>query len=75
MGEVLLDLKEKYFFLSLNLLLTSGNQHPAEKTEESTASEQLSHVQWDIVRLVSCWELSLGIIGHAGQIHPSTRLC
>lgn len=46
-GEALSDLKEKYSFLSLNLLLTSGNQHPTREMEESTASEHLSHVQWD----------------------------
>lgn len=45
---MLLDLKEEYSFLSLNLLLTSGNQHPTREMEESTASEHLSHVQWDI---------------------------
>lgn len=45
---VLLGLQEKYSFLSLSLLLTSGNQRPAREMEENTASEHLSHVQWDI---------------------------
>lgn len=45
---MLLDLKEKYSFLSFSLLLTSGSQRPTGKMEESTASEHLSHVQRDI---------------------------
>lgn len=71
-GVLLLVFKEKYSFLSLNPLLTSGKHSKAWVGRWKKVRLQNTWVMSSetlTLRLVSFWELSPGILSHVGQIH------